>query len=96
MHSIRKLGIALLGLAASVDALCPYSGKDASASMFKSPHARRELAVEGKKGVFLMNRIGPSASTLWIADIDGSNKRRLLGDESQLEYHASFSPDGQW
>ncbi|KXS95022.1 hypothetical protein AC578_135 [Pseudocercospora eumusae] len=96
MHSITKLGVALLGLAVSADALCPYSGKDASASMFRSPQARRELAVEGKKGVFLMNRIGPSASTLWIADIDGSNKRRLLGDESQFEYHASFSPDGEW
>ncbi|EME80399.1 uncharacterized protein MYCFIDRAFT_189945 [Pseudocercospora fijiensis CIRAD86] len=43
-----------------------------------------------------MNRIGPSASTLWIADIDGSNKRRLLGNESHFEYHASFSPDGKW
>ncbi|MDV5824940.1 hypothetical protein [Sphingobium naphthae] len=49
----------------------------------------------GKKGVMLMNRIGPSASTLYIANADGSDERMLLPEGNQ-DYHASFSPDGEW
>ena len=52
-------------------------------------------AAPGKKGVMLMNRIGPSTSELYIADADGANERKLLA-ASTFEYHASFSPDGQW
>ena len=43
----------------------------------------------------LMNRIGPSASELYIANFDGSNERKLLR-ESAFDYHASYSADGQW
>jgi Tol biopolymer transport system component len=43
----------------------------------------------------LMNRIGPSSSALYVANIDGSNERQLLNN-SVFEYHASFSPDGNW
>lgn len=53
-------------------------------------------AAPGKKGVMLMNRIGPSSSTLFIADADGGNERPLLGPASRFEYHASFSADGKW
>src|SRR5262245_16776829 len=49
----------------------------------------------GKKSVMLMNRIGPSVSELYIANPDGSGERKLL-TESTFDYHASFSPDGQW
>ena len=35
-------------------------------------------AAPGKKGVMLMNRIGPSTSELYIADADGGNERKLL------------------
>jgi Tol biopolymer transport system component len=42
-----------------------------------------------------MNRIAPSTSELYVADADGSNEHKLLPD-SQYEYHASFSIDGQW
>ncbi|KAE8154890.1 hypothetical protein BDV25DRAFT_170997 [Aspergillus avenaceus] len=59
-------------------------------------HSARGLPAPGKKGVMLMNRIGPSTSELYVADIDGSNERKLLGNDSQFEYHASFSADGQW
>jgi len=52
-------------------------------------------AAPGKKGVMLMNRIGPSASDLYIADVDGGNERRLM-PSSGFDYHGSFSPDGQW
>jgi Tol biopolymer transport system component len=49
----------------------------------------------GKRGVMLMNRIGPSASELYIANADGTGERKFLRD-SIFEYHASFASDGQW
>ena len=52
-------------------------------------------AGAGKKGVMLMNRIGPSWSTLYISNADGSDERPLLV-ESGFDYHPSFSPDGEW
>lgn len=59
-------------------------------------HSARGLPAPGKKGVLFMNRIGPSTSELYVADADGSNERKLLGNSSSFEYHASFSPDGEW
>ncbi|KAK7750485.1 hypothetical protein SLS62_007564 [Diatrype stigma] len=61
-----------------------------------SAHSARGRRAPGKKGVLLMNRIGPSTSELYVADADGSNERKLLKEDSQFEYHATFSPDGQW
>ncbi|KAE8329707.1 hypothetical protein BDV39DRAFT_213536 [Aspergillus sergii] len=49
----------------------------------------------GSKGVFLMNRIAPGTSKLYISNADGTDERELLSD-SVYEYHASFSPDGEW
>lgn len=43
----------------------------------------------------LVQRIGPSASTIHIANADGSHERQLLAI-SALDYNASLSPDGQW
>ena len=43
-----------------------------------------------------MNRIAPSISELYVADADGSNERLLLGNDTVFEYHAQWSPDGQW
>jgi Tol biopolymer transport system component len=48
-----------------------------------------------KKGVMLMNRIGPSVSELYIANADGTDERKLL-QTSVFDYHASFSADGKW
>jgi Tol biopolymer transport system component len=48
-----------------------------------------------KKGTFLLNRIGPVASQIFIANADGSNERKLI-DSGTLDYNASFSADGQW
>lgn len=48
-----------------------------------------------KKGVFLMNRIGPSNSSLWVADALTGEERPLL-DAPRFDYHGSISHDGQW
>ncbi|WP_306322156.1 MULTISPECIES: hypothetical protein [unclassified Streptomyces] len=65
----------------------------AGAALLPTPFAVA-AAAEGKKGVMLMNRIGPSASTLYICDADGSNERKLLQDAA-FDHHAAFSPDGK-
>lgn len=51
-------------------------------------------AASRKKGVMLMNRIAPATSELYIANLDGSNERRLLAD-SAYEYNGRFSPSGE-
>ncbi|KAH7145458.1 hypothetical protein B0J13DRAFT_595391 [Dactylonectria estremocensis] len=44
-----------------------------------------------------LNRIAPSGSELWIANADGSDATRLLGNQSApFDYHASWSQDGEW
>jgi Tol biopolymer transport system component len=74
-----------------------------SAAALTAHHARQAMAqgavpgaVPGtrKKGVMLMNRIGPSASELYVADSDGTGERKLLQD-SVFEHNASFSADGK-
>ncbi len=42
-----------------------------------------------------MNRIGPSASELYIANVDGTAERKLFAT-SGFDYHASYSVDGKW
>jgi Tol biopolymer transport system component len=44
----------------------------------------------------LMNRIAPGISTLYIANADGTNAHPLLGNESTFDYHAQWSPQGDW
>jgi Tol biopolymer transport system component len=51
--------------------------------------------VQGPAGALLINRIGPTASQVYIANADGSNERKLV-DSGTLDYNASFSADGQW
>jgi Tol biopolymer transport system component len=53
-------------------------------------------APAAEKGVMLMNRIGPSKLELYVANADGTDEHRLLPGSSNLDYDASFSPDGQW
>ena len=52
-------------------------------------------AAGKKKGIMLMNRIGPSASDLYISKPDGTEERKLLQTPG-FDYHASFSADSQW
>lgn len=105
MGSIHALSVLALGLTLAQQALClcPYAQqmgvdakRDVPASHPPTANIRRDaLASEGKKGVFLMNRIAPGTSELYVANADGSNERPLLSDPI-YEYHASFSPDGEW
>src|SRR5437016_1760552 len=49
----------------------------------------------GPKQTMLMNRLGPSQMTLYIANADGSGEHPLFSS-SGFDYDASFSPDGKW
>ncbi|PWY96080.1 tricorn protease N-terminal domain-containing protein [Aspergillus sclerotioniger CBS 115572] len=81
------------GLAAA--ASCPYAsmtrGDDTPSNIVP-----RGTPVAGKKGVMLMNRIAPAISELYVSNADGSNARLLLGNASTFDYHAQWSPDGEW
>ena len=48
-----------------------------------------------ERHTMLMNRLGPSAMTLYVANADGSGERPLF-PTSGFDYNASFSPDGGW
>ncbi len=52
------------------------------------------LDQTGRKGVMLMNRIGPSSAELYIANADGTGERKFL-QNSIFEYNACFSADGE-
>src|SRR5262245_13463432 len=70
------------------------AGASAAALMAQPKRQAAAQATSGaKKGVMLMNRIGPSASDLYIANADGSGERKLL-QNAVFEYNASFAPDG--
>jgi Tol biopolymer transport system component len=47
------------------------------------------------KDTILANRIGPSASELFIANGDGTQDRKL-SPATGFDYDASFSADGKW
>jgi Tol biopolymer transport system component len=76
--------------------------KAISALGMAAPHVSRVIAQENtagridarRKGVMLMNRIGPSASELYIANADGTGERKFL-QNSVFEHNASFAPDGK-
>ena len=54
------------------------------------------LAVSATaQNVMLLNRIGPSASDLYVANADGSGEHKLL-PVGGFDYHATYSKDGKW
>ncbi|KAJ5915976.1 tat pathway signal sequence domain-containing protein [Penicillium verhagenii] len=81
---------------------CPYAKRAAEAAAAApkeahAPHISKRGAIEGKKGIFYMNRIGPSGSQLWIANADGTNKTQLMNNQTNaFDYHPSWSQDGEW
>jgi Tol biopolymer transport system component len=52
-------------------------------------------ASAGTIGTFLINRVGPVSSELFISNPDGTGERKLV-PTAGFDYHASFSKDGQW
>jgi Tol biopolymer transport system component len=67
----------------------------AGAALLPKPFAVA-AAGQGKKGVMLMNRIGPSSSTLYISNADGSNERKLLQpQDAAYDRHCTISTDGK-
>jgi Tol biopolymer transport system component len=66
-----------------------------AAHQARSAFAQSTQARAEKKGVMLMNRIGPSSSELYIANADGSGERKFL-QSSTFDYHAAYAPHGQW
>lgn len=78
---------------------CPFSSAKAAiwGSEEAPPIKRYTKAADSKRGVFFHNRIAPLTQTLYIANSDGTNERPFLGEHaSNIDYHASFSPDGEW
>jgi Tol biopolymer transport system component len=51
--------------------------------------------VASDKQRLLIQRIGPSVSSVYLANADGTGERRLPGP-SALDYNPALSPDGQW
>ncbi len=47
------------------------------------------------KETILVNRIGPTASELYIANTDGTGEKKLFA-VTGFDYDASFSADGKW
>ncbi|KAJ5117335.1 tricorn protease N-terminal domain-containing protein [Penicillium atrosanguineum] len=63
----------------------------------EKPAVSRRGPVECKKGIFYMNRIGPSGAQLWISNADGTNATKLMGDQTwAFDYHPSWSLNGDW
>ncbi|KAL4985750.1 hypothetical protein BDW68DRAFT_179438 [Aspergillus falconensis] len=96
-------------VAGPVLAGCPYAsrvgleGRDADTGLPRghpNPQTPRSSSASSKtnstkKGVLYMNRIAPGTSELYIATANGTSERPLLSDPI-YEYHASFSPSGEW
>src|SRR5437899_324093 len=59
------------------------------------PYAPALSLSAGPQQTMLMNRLGPSQMTLYIANADGSRERPLFSSFG-FDYNASFSPDGKW
>lgn len=100
-----RLSILLAGFAGSalaspslaksgITARCPYADlprDDSNTKVFK------RSAVLGKLGVMYMNRIAPRASQLYISNADGSDLIPLMANQTKaFDYHANWSPDGNW
>lgn len=98
MRLFLSLSLSLFSLVAPALGSCPYAGQlglDGRDHDVLPPSPSPSPSSSSKKGVFLMNRIAPGTSELYISNADGTNERPLLADPV-FEYHASFSPDGQW
>jgi Tol biopolymer transport system component len=67
----------------------------ASAAVFATRFGEHAAAAGRGRGVLLMQRVGPTESTLFSALADGSQERPLLAAPA-FDYHATFAPRGDW
>ena len=78
-----KFKTLVFSLLTSISLIAHSQGQDSGDKVKKVP-----------KHVMLMNRIGPTTSQLYIANTDGTAEHIFVN--GSLDYHASFSPDGNW
>jgi Tol biopolymer transport system component len=57
--------------------------------------AELPIGMAGDRARLVFSRFGPTRISLFLADKDGQNERRLV-PATGLDYNASFSADGQW
>lgn len=90
-QSLAALVAALLAVESSAfpSQSSPYTG------VVQESHPNRGRRAADGKGVFMMNRIAPATSQIYVANADGTGETLLLGNNSAFDYHASWSPDGQ-
>ncbi|TVY83211.1 Protein TolB [Lachnellula suecica] len=76
---------------------CPYASRlTRDANPHKAALPKRAPA-SGTLGVMYMNRIAPNGGQLYIANSDGSNATKLMGNQTDpFDYHANWSLDGEW
>ena len=92
--AILAAQLASAALAQSSEAVTQSSEAVTPSADIPTP-SRNAKRQSSKKGVMLLNRIGPTVSDLYIANPDGTGEQKLL-QTSAFDYHASFSKDGNW
>lgn len=97
MRAQQSLAAAVLAFTAGALAL-PGSSYGSGLGAAGTPHVPRvpKRAAADKKGVFMMNRIAPATSELYVANADGTGETLLLSNSSSFDYHGAWSPDGKW
>ena len=73
---------------------CTPRGVAPLLAMLVALAGRASEPVPAKDRIYL-DQYGPTRSELFLADADGKNARKLVPG-TNLDYNASFSPDGQW
>ena len=91
-RAVMQAGMVLIG-----SATLPTLAQTAFAqgrSLSPAPNSASPDTGRGRNGIFLMNRIAPSSSDLYISNADGSGERKFL-EAPAFDYNASFAADGQ-
>lgn len=95
---MKSLATAVLAFTAGTMAMPSYdSGLGAGGLPRVNMPRAMKRASSDKKGVFMMNRIAPATSDIYVANADGTGEVALLANSSSsFEYHASWSQDGKF
>ncbi|ACT60290.1 PD40 domain-containing protein [Hirschia baltica] len=93
----KTLLLACTALALITQQACTTIADGETLPVTDAPQAIASSTTEDvveKKGVMFMNRIGPGSSELYISNADGTNERKLLGENTVFEYSAELASDG--